>query len=79
MASEFVAGEGLMAGAVSALLTATQLVANGDFGKGLSFQVPWLQLHLLCGWDAVASLLATAWPAQQASLISPAVALRIAD
>ena len=77
--SGFVAVEGIMVGAVLALVTASQLVANGDFGKGLSFQVPWLQLYLLCGGAAVASLLATAWPAQQASRISPAVALRIAD
>ncbi|CAN5582259.1 hypothetical protein BH24ACT26_BH24ACT26_10280 [soil metagenome] len=75
----FVAIEGILIGAVLALVTASQLVANGDFGDGLYFVIPWTQLAVICGSAAVASLLATAWPAQQASRIAPAVALRIAD
>lgn len=75
----FVAFEGIMVGAVLALVTASQLVANGDFGEGIVFSIPWLQLVVICGVAAAASLLATAWPAEQASRIPPAVALRIAD
>ena len=43
------------------------------------FSVPWDQLALLLGIALVASVLATAGPAQQAAKIKPAVALRIAD
>jgi putative ABC transport system permease protein len=77
--SGFVAVEGIAVGTVLALVTASQLVANGDFGEGLSFAIPWLQLLIITGAAAVASVLATAWPAQQASRIAPAVALRIAE
>lgn len=77
--SAFIAFEGIMIGAVLALVTAAQLVANGDFGKGVEFVIPWTQLGVLCGAAFVASLIATAWPAQQASQIPPAVALRVAD
>jgi ABC-type lipoprotein release transport system permease subunit len=38
-----------------------------------------MQISVLVVIAFVASLIATAWPAQQASQIAPAVALRIAD
>ncbi|MFN2588316.1 MAG: FtsX-like permease family protein [Actinomycetota bacterium] len=77
--SGFTAVEGILLGTVLALVTASQLVANGDFGQGVEFQVPWLDVSVLCAVSLLASLLATAWPAQQASQIPPAVALRVAD
>ena len=77
--SGFTAVEGILLGTVLALVTASQLVANGDFGRGVEFQIPWLDVSVLCVVSLVASLLATAWPAQQASRIPPAVALRVAD
>jgi len=75
----FVAVEGILIGAVLALVTANQLVENGDFGDGLEFVIQWTHVSVLCAIAAVASLIATAWPAQQASAIPPAVALRVAD
>jgi len=66
-------------GASLALVTASQLVATGEFGTDIDFIVPWGEVGLLCGIALVASLAATAWPAQQASRVPPAVALRIAD
>jgi putative ABC transport system permease protein len=77
--SGFVSFEGILIGAILALVTASQLVANGDFGEGLVFHVPWAQVVIVCGAAAVGALVATVWPAQQASKIPPAVALRIAD
>jgi putative ABC transport system permease protein len=77
--SGFVAIQGIVIGSVLALVTASQLVAAGEFGEELDFRVPWFSLLVLCGSAFVASLIATAWPAQQASNIPPAVALRIAD
>jgi ABC-type lipoprotein release transport system permease subunit len=41
--------------------------------------VPWGEVALLVAVTFVVSLLATAAPAQQASRIRPAVALRLAD
>lgn len=77
--SGFVALQGILIGAALALVTASQLVATGEFGEDIAFDVPWTQLGLLTGIALIASLLATAWPAQEASKIPPAVALRIAD
>ncbi len=70
---------GILLGTVLALVTASQLVANGDFGQGVEFEIPWADVTVLCVVSLSASLLATAWPAQQASRIPPAVALRVED
>jgi putative ABC transport system permease protein len=77
--SGFVAFEGILIGAVLALVTSAQLVATGEFGEDIAFIIPWGNLAILTVGSLVASLLATAWPAQQASQIPPAAALRIAD
>ena len=77
--SAFVALEGIVIGTALALVTAWRLITNADFGASLGFSVPWLQLVMLVVGTFVASLIATAAPAQQASRIRPAVALRIAD
>jgi putative ABC transport system permease protein len=77
--SSFIALEGVLIGALLALVTGYQGVTSGDFGDGVSFAVPWAEVALLGGIAFLASLLATAWPARQASRIPPAVALRIAD
>ena len=77
--SAFVAIEGILIGALLALVTASQLIATGEFGEDISFQVPWTDLAVVTSAALIASLLSTAWPAQQASRIPPATALRIAD
>ena len=77
--SGFVALEGILVGAVLAIITASQLVGTGEFGEDVVFKVPWANLAVLTVGSLVASLLATAWPAQEASKIPPAAALRIAD
>ena len=77
--SGFTALEGILVGSTLALVTAAQLVGNGDFGEGLEFVIPWSAVGLLCAISLVASLAATLWPAQQASRIPPAVALRVAE
>ena len=77
--SAFVAFEGIVIGAVLALITASQLVATGEFGEDLAFIIPWTNVLVLTTGSLVASVLATAWPAQEASRIPPAAALRIAD
>ena len=74
--SGFVALEGIVVGAALALVTASQLIATGEFGQDIGLEVPWGQLGLLTGAALVASLIATAWPAQDASRTAPAVALR---
>ena len=77
--SGFTALQGIVIGCLLALITAAQLVATGEFGESAVFSIPWVQLLVLCGAALVASLLATAWPARQASRIPPAVALRVAE
>lgn len=77
--SGFVAVEGVVVGTVLAVITVWRLIGANSFGDGLQFSVPWLSLFLLVGLTLLASLVATVAPAQQASRIKPAVALRIAD
>lgn len=77
--SGFIAFEGITVGALLAMVTASQLVATGEFGEDIDFVIPWLDVFVLTGGSLIASVLATAWPAQQASQIPPAAALRIAD
>jgi putative ABC transport system permease protein len=77
--SGFIALEGILVGSILALITASQLVENGDFGETAVFTIPWFQVSLVCGLAFIASLFAAAWPAQKASKIAPAVALRVAD
>jgi len=79
--SSFVALEGIVLGTVLSVATSYLLFENDPAfaGTGIGFPVPWLTIALLVGAAAVASLLATFWPARQASRIRPAVALRIAD
>jgi putative ABC transport system permease protein len=77
--SGFVALEGTLVGSVLALVTASQLMDHGDFGEGIAFVIPWISVIVLTSSALLASLLATTWPAQQASRIAPAVALRVAD
>lgn len=77
--SAFTAFEGILVGTVLALITAYQLISNGEFGEGVVFTIPWLDVAVLLLVSIGASLLATWWPAHQASQIPPAVALRITD
>ena len=77
--SAFTAFEGILVGTGLALITAYQLVSTGEFGEGIEFAIPWPDISILVIVAVTASLLATAWPAQRASQIPPAVALRVAD
>jgi putative ABC transport system permease protein len=79
--SSFVALEGILLGTVLSVVT-SYLLFNNDKdlrGAGIGFPIPWTSIAVLVLAAAVASVLATAWPARQASKIRPAVALRIAD
>lgn len=75
--SGFVAFEGIAIGVALAIITTWRLVGSANFGESLDFDVPWTSLAVLVVVTVVASLAATAVPAQQASRIRPAVALRM--
>jgi putative ABC transport system permease protein len=79
--SSVVALEGIVLGTALSIVTSYLLFQNDlSFrGTGVGFPIPWLTIAILVGAAAVASVLATFWPARQASHIRPAVALRIAD
>ncbi|HUR48511.1 MAG TPA: FtsX-like permease family protein [Acidimicrobiales bacterium] len=77
--SSFVAAEGIIVGVVLGMVVAWRLVTQGVFGGRLEFSVPIWQMALLVLGTFFASVLATATPAQQASRIRPAVALRMTD
>lgn len=77
--SSFVALEGIFLGTGLALISTWRLLTSGAFGGGLQFSIPIGQLAVIIALAFLATLAATASPAQQASKILPAVALRIAD
>lgn len=77
--SGFIAVEGTLIGAGLALLTISNIVANTDVFGDMRFTVPWVSLLVLLVGTVAASLLATTWPAIQATRIKPAVALRTTD
>jgi putative ABC transport system permease protein len=79
--STFVALEGIVLGAALSIITSYLLFKNDDElnASGVGFPIPWASIAVLVAAAAVASVLATVWPARQASKIRPAVALRIAD
>jgi putative ABC transport system permease protein len=77
----FIALQGIAIGTALGLVTGFSVLSSSEtFGdKALPFTVPWAAIGLLAGAALLASLLAVAGPATQASRIKPAVALRIAD
>ncbi len=77
----FIAFQGIVVGVGLALITAYTLLTKSDsFGsQRLAFSVPWTSLITVVVVAMVASLAAVLAPANQASKIKPAVALRIAD
>jgi putative ABC transport system permease protein len=79
--STFVALEGIVLGAALSIVTSYLLFKNDEElnASGVGFPIPWASIAVLVATAAVASVLATVWPARQASKIRPAVALRIAD
>jgi putative ABC transport system permease protein len=78
--SLFVTVEGVVIGAALSILTAYMLFKNyAIFETAGGFSVPWVAIVVLVVLATAGSVLATLWPARQASKIRPAVALRIAD
>ena len=79
--STFVALEGIVLGTGLSIVTSYLLFKNDDElnASGVGFPIPWTSIAVLVLAAALASILATVWPARQASKIRPAVALRIAD
>jgi putative ABC transport system permease protein len=79
--STFVALEGIVLGAALSIVTSYLLFKNDEElnASGVGFPIPWASVVVLVAAAALASILATVWPARQASKIRPAVALRIAD
>lgn len=77
--SSIIAIEGIVIGAALALAVLNRVFSSLPADIGVELDVPWIQLGVLIVVTFVASLLATIWPARQASRIPPAVALRIVD
>jgi putative ABC transport system permease protein len=79
--SLFVTLEGVLLGTVLALITTYMLFKNYELFQtaGGGFSIPWLTIAIMGVAATIASVLATVWPARQASRIRPAVAIRIAD
>ncbi len=79
--STFIAVEGIVIGAVLAVLTTWLLYRNSAAFRGLEgpYPIAWRDIALILGATFGASILATIGPARRASAIHPAVAVRVAD
>jgi putative ABC transport system permease protein len=75
--STYIVGLGVLSGTTLGVILARNLFTGGEFGSGdVNFVVPWFTLALILGGTILAAVLMTWAPAQQASRIAPAEALR---
>lgn len=74
----FVATIGVIIGIVSGVLVAHEIfvVFSSDFGEGIAFAVPWLKIATVVVIAYISTIICTIIPANNASKISPAEALR---
>jgi putative ABC transport system permease protein len=78
--SLFVSLEGVVLGTALSIVTTYMLFKNDElFRSTQGFSIPWLAIVVLVVLATVASVLATMWPARQASRVKPAVALRMGE
>jgi putative ABC transport system permease protein len=79
--STFVAAEGILIGAVLAVVTTYLLYRNSAAFQGLHgpYPIAWRDVIVILAATFGASILATLGPARRASKILPAVAVRVAD
>jgi putative ABC transport system permease protein len=79
--SLFVTVEGVVIGTALSIVTTYMLFKNYALFQTANggFSIPWLTITVLVVAATIASVLATLWPARQASKIRPAVALRIGE
>jgi putative ABC transport system permease protein len=79
--STFVATEGIVIGAVLAVVTTWLLYRNSAAFEGLHapYPIAWRDITVILVATLVASMLATLGPAHRAARIRPAVAIRVAD
>jgi putative ABC transport system permease protein len=78
--SLFVTLEGVVIGTALSIVTTYLLFKNDElFQSSAGFSIPWVSIIVLAVAAIVASVLATLWPARQASKVKPAVALRMGE
>jgi putative ABC transport system permease protein len=79
--ASFLAVQGIALGTVLALVTSYNMLTYSDTfgGQSIRFEIPFINILVVSAIALAASLLASVFPANQASKIKPAVALRIAD
>jgi putative ABC transport system permease protein len=77
----FVAAQGIVIGVGLGLLTSWSVMSNaeGFNADGVQFSIPWVTVLVLLTVPLAASLVGVLAPANSASRVRPAVALRIAD
>jgi putative ABC transport system permease protein len=79
--STFVATEGILIGAVLAIIITWLLYRNSAAFQGLEgpYPIAWRDVGVILSATFVASIMATLGPARRAAGIRPAVAVRVAD
>jgi putative ABC transport system permease protein len=74
--SGFIALMGILSGVVGGMIIARNLMTDPNFGGGIEFAIPWVEVLLITGSALVVSMFMTWWPSRQASNVPVADALR---
>jgi putative ABC transport system permease protein len=74
--SGFIALMGILSGVIGGMIIARNLMTSAEFGSGIPFSIPWVELLLMAGAAFVFSMFMTWWPSRQAARVPVADALR---
>ena len=74
--SGFIAVMGILSGVVGGVIISRNLFASGEFGDGIEFFVPWLELGLFVGLAFLVAMVMTWYPSRKAAQVPVAEALR---
>jgi putative ABC transport system permease protein len=74
--SGFIALMGILSGVIGGMIIARNLMTSDEFGAGIPFSIPWVEILLIAGTAFAFSMFMTWWPSRQAARVPVADALR---
>jgi len=74
--SAFIALMGILSGVIGGMIIARNLMTSEEFGSGIPFAIPWVEILVVAATAFVFSMFMTWWPSRQAARVPVADALR---
>ena len=74
--SGFIALMGILSGVIGGMIIARNLMTSEEFGSGIPFAIPWVEILVVAGTAFFFSMFMTWWPSRQAAQVPVADALR---